>query len=559
MLKKVFHLSFLKNNWPESLLILLGSLSWILTMFKSGLEYSFGLGFWGPNGHDGIWHIALANSLARGSIEMPVFSGSHLQNYHLGFDLLLALLKKITPFSTQTLYFQILPIAISISIGFLTLKLVNNWTKSKKAALWSTFFIYFGGSFGWLLGKGESAFWSQQAVSTLINPPFALSIVFMLLGLLLLNKKKYILAGIVFGILIQVKAYAGVLALGSLLVVSIWELVIVKKLNIAKTFIISLLISIVIFLPFNAKSSGLIIFKPFWFLETMMQLSDRVGWLKFGEAMINYKLGHVWIKAIAAYLIAFLIFWYGNISTRLLAEIYIGKRIIKWKKIKAWELFLISTIFGGILAPMLFLQQGSPWNTIQFLYYSLFFTGILAGITLSKINSKALLVVIVLVTLPTSFLTLKNHYLPPRPPAMLPSDEYQALTWLAKEEPGIVLTFPYDKDKALEAVNNPPRPLYLYESTAYVSAFADKPVYLEDEVNLDITGFNWRQRRENVQSFIKENDQSEARRFLADNKIKYIYWIKPQRALLGEEQLGLEKIYENETVDIYKVIQFSDE
>jgi hypothetical protein len=72
------------------LLILLGSLSWSLTMVKSGLKYSYGMGFWGPNGHDGIWHIALSESLARGSWQMPMFAGETIKNYHIGFDLILA-------------------------------------------------------------------------------------------------------------------------------------------------------------------------------------------------------------------------------------------------------------------------------------------------------------------------------------------------------------------------------------------------------------------------------------------------------------------------------------
>ena len=44
-------------------LIIVGTLTWSLTMIRSGLLYKFGYGFWGPNGHDGIWHIALANNL----------------------------------------------------------------------------------------------------------------------------------------------------------------------------------------------------------------------------------------------------------------------------------------------------------------------------------------------------------------------------------------------------------------------------------------------------------------------------------------------------------------
>ena len=160
-------------------------------MIKSGWVYSYGMGFWGPNGHDGIWHIALAGSLARGTMEMPVFAGEAITNYHIGFDLLLGLLHKVTGISLCILYFQILPPLMALVIGLLTYFFVYNWRNSENEALWAVFFTYFAGSFGWLIGKGESAFWSQQAVTSLINPPYALSLIFILSGLIfLINYQK---------------------------------------------------------------------------------------------------------------------------------------------------------------------------------------------------------------------------------------------------------------------------------------------------------------------------------------------------------------------------------
>lgn len=251
-----------KINLKAILLILLGSISWSLVMVKSGVIYSFGLGFWGPNGHDGVWHIALASSLARGSFDMPVFAGETLKNYHLGFDLFLALINKLTKIPISNLYFQILPPVISLLVGFLVYKFVLGWRKKEKEALWAVFFTYFAGSAGWILGKGESAFWSQQAISTLINPPFALSLVFLLLGLIFMKKRR-LLAVICFGILIQIKAYAGVLALGGLMVTAIFRFVKTKKLDLTYVFLGSLILSLALFLPFNKNASSLIVFKPF--------------------------------------------------------------------------------------------------------------------------------------------------------------------------------------------------------------------------------------------------------------------------------------------------------
>lgn len=568
MLKKSI-LVFLKNNLTVIALLLLGTISWSITMVKNGLcwnvQCASGLGFWGANGHDGIWHLALINSLSRGFRGMPVFAGYPLQNYHIGFDILVVFLHIGTGVSIGTLYFQILPPIFALLIGLLVYLFIWNWRKSKKEAVWAVFFTYFAGSFAWILGKGESAFWSQQAITTLINPPFALSLIFILLGLIFLIKFQrnhkalfLVLSSIFFGVLIEVKVYAGILILGALFVAGVYELITVhpalpagRRSRITYIFFGSLIISLLVYLPFNKLSVGLLIWQPFWFLETMMGLSDRLGWTRFYSAMTTYKSGGVWLKGILAYTVAFVIFVCGNFGTRIIGlwSMVNGRWL---KKTTAIHIFIYSIIAAGIIVPMFFLQKGTPWNTIQFFYYSLFFSGILAGIVLGRLN-KLLIALFVVLTIPTTIITLKEVYLPQRPPAMFSKEELSALEFLKNQPDGVVLTYPYDPIKAKEAESNPPRPLYLYESTAYVSAFSGKTTFLEDEVNLNITGYDWPTRRVDIENWYKEKDQEKAREFLKQNNIKYIYWVKSQRAYLGDGQLGLTRLFENNEVDIWKV------
>jgi len=562
--------------------------------------YDFGMGFWGPNGHDGVWHIALAESLARGSENIPVFSGELLKNYHIGFDLLLVILNKVTFIPIATLYFQIVPVLLAIGIGWSCYRFVYAWKHSKPSALWATFFVYFGSGWGWLVtlvrnGEigGESMFWSQQAVSTLVNPPFALSLILMFVGFellvrsqddtdwiskILLQLKSWFsraktnyhkttnhclsLATFFLGLLIFVKVYAGLLVLGALFVASFLELIVWRKgIRVTKVFAGTLLLSLILFLPSLTTSGSIIVWKPFWFLETMMQISDRLNWVRFGEAMIAYRLGGIWWKAIPAYIISFLIFWYGNAGSRLFSEWYLAKRFIK-RKVDIIDVMIVSIITAGILIPTFFVQSGTPWNTIQFLYYSLVFSGILAGIGFGEVHQKmsprllklSSAFVLIAITIPTTLSTLAYNYVPSRPPAKVSNAEIRALDFLTNQPQGIVLTYPYDEVAARAAIDNPPRPLYLYESTAYVSAFSQHDVYLEDEVNLNITGYNWPERRAEVESFLAEKDQIKAREFLLKNDIMYIYWVGGQRAVLGDSQLGLQKIFENEEVIIYEVV-----
>ena len=145
MLKKATK-HFFQNSYLF-LLLILGTFLWSLTMVKSGLCWQKGcvggIGFWGANGHDGIWHLALINNLAKGNFKMPIFAGEVLTNYHFGFDIILAALTRLTSINPSVLYFQIFPPIAAFLIGWLTYNLVYKWKSSKTKAFWAVFFVYF--------------------------------------------------------------------------------------------------------------------------------------------------------------------------------------------------------------------------------------------------------------------------------------------------------------------------------------------------------------------------------------------------------------------------------
>jgi hypothetical protein len=453
-------------------------------------------------------------------------------------------------------------------IGLLTYKFVLLWTGSSRASFWSTFFVYFGGSFGWLVSfirgdgwGGESMFWSQQAISTLINPPFALSLVFILTGLILLLKldekfsiKRFIFCVLSFGILINVKVYAGILVLGGLLIMGVYSLIFRQKSTIIKVFLATLAISLVIYLPFNKLSPGLITWQPFWFLESMIAASDRFYAPRLAEAMWNYKNQPVIGKFILSYSFAFALFIVGNFGTRIL---------LFFRKIKLqdkFEVLFYSIIAAGIIIPTFFVQEGTSWNTIQFFYYSLFFASVSLGVFVGGLSKspkpgtfmiRIIKVVVILLTIPTTIFTLKDVYLTKSPPAVLPAMEAEALKFLYQQPDGVVLTYPFDEVKAREAIS--PVPLSLYVTNAYVSAFSGKSVFLEDEMNLDIMQYPWHERRTLVENFLNTQGTNEARLFLEENKIEYVYWLKGQHAKIGDKELQMTQIFNNSDVSIFKV------
>ena len=118
------------------IIVLLSSILISITMFRSGIKYNFGIGFWGPNGHDAIWHLSLINQLKTNiPPQNPIFSGTILSNYHWGFDFLVALISKLTYLDASLLYFQILPFVFALLIGFLSYKLAFSLTKNHISSL----------------------------------------------------------------------------------------------------------------------------------------------------------------------------------------------------------------------------------------------------------------------------------------------------------------------------------------------------------------------------------------------------------------------------------------
>lgn len=552
-----------------AILLILGVLAQGITMFRSGLIYDFGMGFWGANGHDGVWHLALANQVLRNfPPSHPTLAGFQLTNYHYFYDFLLALVNKLTTIPIHYLYFQIFPIFLAFGIGIFSFLVGYYWQKDFWTGFWLAFLNYFAGSFGylvtlWRTGElgGESLFWSMQSISTLINPPFALSLVVLLAGIYLLlrikkwNLPKILGVGLLFGILINIKVYAGIVALPALFVFAIFKFF-QKKREYLWVFIVALAISLLTFLLINKRAVSLLVFQPFWFIHTMIESEDRLYLPKLALArytLISGKLGPRLFLLEAVSLAMFLI---GNLGTRIFGFWTLFEKNIK-RKFTDLDAFVLVGGAIGLLIPLIFIQKGTAWNTIQFFYYFLFFANFYSAVFLSKlikIKNKVkwiLLGIIILLTIPSTLGTLKG-FLGWPPPTALSKGELEGLAFLREQKKATVLTFfysPFEKERFTQT----PIPLYVYETTAYVSAFSGRQTFLEDEMNLTISGYDFKQRVEGELKFFTTTDEIWARGFLLNNQIGYIYLTDRQGFILSEEQLGINKIFDNGEARIYQV------
>lgn len=571
MLKKVLRLFSLENNLPTIFVILIGSLTWLITIVRSGIKYSFGMGFWGPNSHDGLWHIALSKSLSNFTLENPIFAGEGVKNYHIGFDLVLGVVSKILKIDPAFLYFQIFPIIFSFGIGILASKFVYNLTKSRRAGIISTFFIYFSGGLGPIVHMiryarlgGDSMFWAQSAATTLINPPFAFSLLLILIfsNIYLKHQNKidlkngFVLALLLFFIF-NIKVYAGIVVFLSFGAICFYKSLYTKKHEGWAVLISAGALSFLSYYPINSTSASLIVFKPFWFLETMMLFGDRFHFERYYFAMTNYKLSGNLIKLIVAYFVAFIIFFVGNLGVRIVGLFSVVGKVVK-KNISIF-VFLMTMIITGTIIPMLFVQEGTAWNTIQFFYYTLFVASLLSGIVLDNFIEKVkvfykilTILLLIFINLAVTITTLK-HYTGRFPHTYVSNDQLKALDFLSKKPDGIVLSLQIKDQKYDENVFQV-IPIHEYDSVAYVSAFSGKNVFFEDEVNLNIMNYDWIKRKEMVEKFIKEPNNEAGKNFLEENSIKYIYLVRRNGVGLHEETLNINNVFDNDEVIVYKTL-----
>lgn len=581
---KEFGIKDLLPRWPKdnlvlTVIVLSGMVMQGLVVAKSGLEFNYGLGFWGPNGHDAVWHLAVIQELLKNfPPQNPNYAHELLKNYHYFYDLWMSSLAHLSRIDLLDLYFRFTPLLISALYGISVYVFTRRLSGHNLPALIAVFLAYFAGSFGWILSivrggdfyGGESAFWVNQPSTMLLNMPFALSAPIFFCALLALlvfleRKQGFMVVAILFGALIEFKAYGGLLLLSSLAILAVVDFIKNRSLVLVKPLMVAIVIALVVFLPNNFRSSSLFQFQPLWFIHTMLQSPDRVFWPRLDLAIISGQENASWLKLAAASSLGIIIFIIGNLGLRSLGIILFVKWIMYLVKKETVDpknnlhFFLLILLVIATLAPMLFVQKGNPWNAIQFFYYVVLVFNILAAISIAKVLSpfpatirSLILAMLLILALPTT-VAIFYTYLPDRAPARIPQEEYQALKFLKSQEKGAVLTYPY-QPRAKEKFSEP-LPLFAYDTTAYVTAISGHSSYLDDLMNNQIMDYDTAARLSGQKEFFRTGDFGWAKQFLKDNKIDYIYVRVDQPWSVDVGNYNIKEIFANDQVKIYQTLE----
>ena len=558
-------------------ILIIGIIGQVAVNVPSGFFYQDGLYFWSSHGHDGIWHAALMEEMHKNTFPFanPELADQKLQNYHFFSDLLMSELTRIFPFSNLDVYFRFMPIIFSLLLGLSSFIFVRSWGGKEMAGIWAMIFVYFAGSFGYLryipthqsLG-GEAIFWVSQTQSVLGNPPHASAFIIMTIFLFCFlkylkgySKQLLFLCTLLGGAVIEFKVYAGILILGGLIFLGIYELLIKRKWQVLFLFTTTLLTAVGIYLPNSANSQDFLVWHPWWYIRTMVVATDRLNWLDLELRRQTYIAESNWKRVIQVEVTAFLIFLLGNLGMRALGFLTIFNQIKSNIFKNSFNLFFLAITITSFFIPVFFLQKGVVWNSIQFNQYFLLLFGFLAALSIptilnfSKSRSYKIIVSILIIGLavPTQIGLLWQFY-SNYPLSKITYQELEALNFLKRQpdQDSIVLTAPfnkYEKDK----YRNPPIPIYAWYDTGYVSAISGKQTLISDEEQVNIMGYQAAKILEDRKEIFQTDDYQKINEFLSQYNVDYIYLVWDQQFATDSAQIKAELIYENKDAKVFKV------
>lgn len=529
-------------------------------LFKSGLADHISLYF--IEARDSFWHLGLMLELVRSVPPIhPGFAGLPLTNYHIFTHLFGSGFLKIGLFNSLDFYYRLFPF-YTVFIYVLSLYVLGkNLTGSRNGGLLSSVFGMITGSFAYVLPLfikypgfvwHESSFWLSQPFSMVINPSFALSSSLVLASVFLThkiglgNKKLWPLLSLIAGIVIVFKVYAGILVLFGLSLCAFWQYVIKKDSTLLKSFIAGAGISVLLFLPQNKDAGNFLVFMPGWFLKSMVESPDRVQIMDWVLREITYaEKGNSF--AIMRYrFLELIIYLVGNLGIRVLGFWTIISALRNIRKINPAVLSMLIIFITGMTIPLLFVQDGSIANTLQFSYYSLEIMSLFMVIALVKFLNKtgiytgfAVCVILFFIAIPTSLETW-YHYVLDKYSLALSASAVESYDYLKKNT----------NDYAVVMVPA----TGTYTTSLIAGTLSNRRLFYGDRLMAENTHKDFNSRELALKKFYKSTpDTGWNSSMLYDNKINYVYVDKNETAGFMPEYYPLIKVFENDTAEIYKV------
>ena len=566
----------IKNNKIVTIIIFAGMVLQTINMFASGLVSDDGVRFIGSNGVDGVMHLSYIQAL---SAQFPAFEpGAYqlpLRNYHYWIDLNIAELSRVWMLPDINIFFQFMPLLISVVTGIATYLIMRLWSGSKVAGLWALFFLYLAGDAAYLFmlylhhifGFYTPAI--DNGVTQFLNMPHAAAKMIFTAGLIPFyywiktsQRKWGALMLLLFVSLVGFKIYYGVFVGFGLGLVVCAKIImtfykqkksagVIQKVAKQESFSLLLLVLFIfagalIYLPPNSGSGGLLLYPLEWpkIFIGEGNLNIREWWL---HMQVYEQAGN--IRDIIVYdafaIIVTLICIHG---TRLLG-FFPTKKLAK---LLGWEhlVFFIPGIILFHIFGLFTLQAAGSFNVFNFLVVSSVVMSLFSAflcyelLEKKKVWATILLCLIVIITVPRAFYEVYavTHTILYDSKPEVSHDELQALEYIKENTP---------QDAIVQShMNNT-----LDMKTTYVSYFSDRRTYLSGITM--IASHN-----QPIEPFQKElkaldmlTNESEFAEHTKQDKITYLYLQKEpdQQLLFTLDKTHFVKVYENKSILVYKI------
>lgn len=543
------------------LIIILGVVIQLSTIWFFGLKNNNGLILCCGDASDNLYHIALTNQLIQ---RIPPFEpgmfGTTVHNYHYLSNLVTAELSRV--FNLPLLYtqFQYSTLFISLMLGLSALVFGQILGIGKIYSRWLLFFLYFGGDLVFLilsiLTKNLNFSMSslEDGAKFLANPPRAFSIVVFFTGLSLLSiyiKNKNIRAGLllalVFGSLIGFKIYTGIFALCGLGALAAYYILVKRKYLLVLPFILCLFLSLIIYLPVNSSAGGLY-FTGLWRFENLAA-QHAFGLDYINNAFQIYVTHKNWPRILQYELIFISLYFFAIFGTKLIGFIQTKKSLSLIPR--EINIFLISGILTSLIAGLFFEQKTGGSNTFNFVVSAFIIGSIYTALTcfyfLQKFNKKTkyfLIIIIVLLTIPRAgYQLMTNMRVVFENKLILENSKIEAFSFINKNT---------NKDSLVLVDGNY---FGLGASTPYISFFTNRPMYLTGEGILRSHRINITDRENISRIILTSSDSAKIEQSITKSGIKYII-TSNSISYLSTSSARLRSVFENNEI---KILQYDND
>lgn len=410
----------------EALLIIFGTALMTYTTWNSGVYKNGEMLFYGVNGGDSVYHLALIKSLISNFPPFhPGLAGILLRGYNFFYDFLISNFVQFYYFDPLDLFFRYFSLSICLMLGFSSLSLTKFLKWGKLTTISFIFLMYFVQSFDFFAGHIYRLFnyyydsaGITQSLGNALDPSIVISASFVFIGFILLfsksNKWSFLLPVLVIGVIPEIKIYAGIIFYLGLAAVALWDLYRNRSIYYLKIIILSGAISALVYLPIN-YGAGELIWAP---LQMYKNFIDSAWIFNNWHWNVNFPIfvqAKNYIHIAFFYAVAISIFLITSLGIRIITVLDI-KRIFSKKFYSHQNIFWSAGIVGCFLIPSLFLQSVSSFQTIQFFWFGyillLIPTAVVFGEKLerkSKIIIAATFLVLIFLFLPDTIMIIKAY------------------------------------------------------------------------------------------------------------------------------------------------------